>query len=68
MSQATASIDCTLTVNEIVARHPAALAVFNAWGIDTCCGGGKSVEEVVRRHALDGAALCRALEDATRTS
>ncbi len=55
------SIDCSQTVNQIVTQHPATLAVFTQWGIDTCCGGGHPVEAVVQRHQLDGEALCNAL-------
>jgi iron-sulfur cluster repair protein YtfE (RIC family) len=33
------TIDPTLSVNELVLRHPAALKVLAAAGIDTCCGG-----------------------------
>ena len=55
------TLDCSQTVNAIVAAHPATLPVFTAWGIDTCCGGKHAVDEVVRRHGLDGAALCTAL-------
>ena len=55
------TIDCNQTVNQIVTRHPETLAVFTAWGIDSCCGGGHPVEAVVRRHNLDREALCKAL-------
>jgi iron-sulfur cluster repair protein YtfE (RIC family) len=34
------SIDPHLSVNELVLRHPAALPILTAAGIDTCCGGG----------------------------
>ena len=62
MSTATiTTIDCSQTVNEIVSRHPETLAVFTAWGIDSCCGGRHPVEAVVQRHQLDGEALCNAL-------
>jgi len=61
MSTAASTIDCSQTVNEIVTRHPETLPVFQAWGIDTCCGGGHPVEAVVQRHQLDGEALCNAL-------
>jgi iron-sulfur cluster repair protein YtfE (RIC family) len=60
----TTSIDCSQTVNEIVSRHPETLAVFTAWGIDSCCGGGHPVAAVVQRHQLDGDALCNALVQA----
>ena len=61
MATAAAPIDCAQTVNEIVARYPETLPVFSAWGIDTCCGGQHAVDEVVRRHGLDGQRLCDAL-------
>ena len=60
----TTTLDCTQSVNDIVARHPETLPVFKEWGIDTCCGGKHSVEEVVRRHDLDRTALCGALNAA----
>ena len=48
----------------LASRHPETLAVFTAWGIDSCCGGGHPVEAVVQRHQLDGEALCNALVQA----
>ena len=33
-------IDRALTINEIVARYPQTIPVFNRFGLDTCCGGG----------------------------
>lgn len=47
-----ACIDPTLTVNEIVARAPATIGVFDAWRIDSCCGGARTLDEVARRHGL----------------
>ena len=35
-----ATIDPTLTVNEVVRRHPVALRVFTAFGVEACCRGG----------------------------
>lgn len=58
------SIDCTETVNAIVSKHPGTLHVFNSFGIDTCCGGAKSVEEVVQRHGIHAPTLCAALLEA----
>ncbi len=56
------SIDPNSTLSEIVRRYPAARGVFNAHGLDTCCGGGLPVAEAARRHGLDLAALVAALE------
>jgi regulator of cell morphogenesis and NO signaling len=54
----------TGTVNDVIARFPATVAVFNAFGIDACCGGAVPVEEAARR---DGADLTRLL-DALRSA
>lgn len=68
MSVTVTTLDCSRTVNQIVTAHPSTLAVFEAWGIDTCCGGQHAVKEVVRRHGLDGEALCRALQAVVQES
>lgn len=58
------AIDPNLTLNEVVRRYPAALGVFNARGLDTCCGGGLPVAEAARRHGLDLEELLAALAQA----
>lgn len=50
-----------MTVNDVIARFPGTLPVFDAFGIDSCCGGSLAVEEVVRRHGIDHLALLTAL-------
>lgn len=57
-------LDPAQTINEIVARHPESIAVFNRFGMDTCCGGGVSVEEAARRDGLDVDQILSALRDA----
>jgi regulator of cell morphogenesis and NO signaling len=42
-------VEITQTVREIVQQHPAAVPVFEALGIDYCCGGNKSLEDACRR-------------------
>ena len=51
------------TVNEIVARHPETIAVFNRFGIDSCCGGGVPLGEAAHRDGAELNALLRALEE-----
>lgn len=58
------SLDCSLSVNVILARYPSTLPVFNRFGLDTCCGGGLSVADAARAADVDAAALCSALADA----
>jgi iron-sulfur cluster repair protein YtfE (RIC family) len=38
-------LDPSLSVNEVLARWPAAVAPLNALGVDCCCGGGASLRE-----------------------
>jgi regulator of cell morphogenesis and NO signaling len=58
------AVDSTLPVNEIITRFPATIAVFNRFGIDTCCGGWESVDEAVDRDGIDREALIGALRAA----
>ena len=55
----TPSFDTADTVNRIIVEYPAAVSIFNAFGIDACCGGDASLEEAARR---DGASLDALIE------
>lgn len=57
-------LDCTVTVHDLIQRHPATRAVFQRFGVDTCCGSVVSVEEAARRDGLDATVLCAALRAA----
>ena len=59
MTHDDAVLDTALTVDQITARFPQAIAVLNRFGIDMCCGGGVSLEEAARR---DGASLAEVRE------
>lgn len=53
-----------LTINEIVAAHPETIAVFNRFGLDTCCGGGVRVDEAARRDGIDVKSVVAAVNEA----
>lgn len=59
-------LDCRRSVNDTIADYPETLAVFDLFGVDSCCGGGLSVEDAASRASLDATALCAALEEAVR--
>ena len=46
-----------LSVNETIRRWPAAVELFNRFGIDACCGGAASVSQAAERDGADAAAL-----------
>ncbi|HEX6597802.1 MAG TPA: DUF542 domain-containing protein [Gemmatimonadaceae bacterium] len=58
------SIDTSVAVNEMVARHPETMPVFNRFGLDTCCGGGAPIAEAARRDGVDLDGLVKALGEA----
>ena len=62
--QSTTNIDIIATVNEIVAQYPDTIAVFNRFGIDSCCGGGVPLADAARRDGADLGALLAALQEA----
>ena len=45
------------TIGSIVADDYRAAAVFTTYGIDFCCRGGRSVEEVCKQKNIDPATL-----------
>lgn len=61
--QSTTELDSASTVNQIIARYPATIAVFNRFGIDTCCGGAEPIADAARRDGADLEALLTALRE-----
>lgn len=61
-------LDTTMTINEIVARFAETIPVFNRFGMDTCCGGGVTVEEAARRDDIEVEAVLAALHESIDAS
>ena len=59
--QTKSPIDESQSVNEVMASHPETIAVFNRFGIDTCCGGGAPLRDAAHRDGADADALLEAL-------
>ena len=62
------TLDTRMTVNEIVARYAETIPVFNRFGMDTCCGGGVSVDEAARREGVEVEAVLAAPQEAVKPS
>ncbi len=63
MGADTMNISPERTIGSIVADDYRAAAVLTAHGIDFCCKGGRTVEEVCRTKGLDPTALSREIEE-----
>ena len=59
------SINQDLTIGEIVAQDYRTASVFQSHGIDFCCKGGRTVNEVCDNKNLETAALVQELQAAT---
>jgi iron-sulfur cluster repair protein YtfE (RIC family) len=59
------TIDPQLSLNQLIQQHPFVLPVLTAAGVDTCCGGGLSLEEAARRADANLVDLVARLEKET---
>lgn len=55
------SLNATMSLNDIAAQQPRALEVFDHYGLDSCCGGAKTLELVCEKHQLNVADVLRDL-------
>ena len=63
---ATTAIAAGWSVNETLLRHPVSIQVFNAFGVDACCGGAATLEQAAAEAGVPTDVLLHALELATR--
>ncbi|MEO8479677.1 MAG: DUF542 domain-containing protein [Gemmatimonadota bacterium] len=54
----------TATVDQLMADCPDTMRVFNAFGVDTCCGAHRTVREAASEDGVHEAALVAALQQA----
>lgn len=55
-----------MTINDVIKRYPRTIAVFNEYHVDSCCGGGESIEKTATRDGVDVDRLVKALNDAVK--
>jgi len=61
MMNETGAIPLSLPVNDAIRLYPETIAIFNEFGIDTCCGGADPIVEAARRDGADLDELMAAL-------
>lgn len=55
-------LESSMTLNELVTRKPATQPALAAHGMDTCCGGAKTLAEAAEAHGVPLAELLAELE------
>src|SRR5262245_3318661 len=61
-------ISAAKTVGELAVEVPGSTRLFEKFGIDYCCGGGKSLETACLRAGLSVEEVLQKLEEAERKS
>ncbi|MBU6391321.1 MAG: DUF542 domain-containing protein [Planctomycetota bacterium] len=50
-----------MIINDVIKKHPKTITVFNNFKVDSCCGGGVSIEKTAATGGVDIDALLKAL-------
>ncbi len=60
---ANAPITKDMIINDVIKLYPDTIGVFNRFNVDSCCGGGYSIEQTATRDGADVPALLSALNE-----
>ena len=55
-------------INDVIKEYPQSIAIFNEFRVDSCCGGGQSIEKTAMADGIDIEVLLQALNEAVKTS
>ena len=52
-----------MIINEVIRRFPKTMKVFKDFKVDSCCGGGYSIEKTAKDDGVDVEVLLKALNE-----
>jgi iron-sulfur cluster repair protein YtfE (RIC family) len=58
------AIDPSWTINDVIAKYPETMSVFNSFGLDLCCGADETLSAAAKESELDSDVLISALIEA----
>ena len=58
------TITGTMIINDVIKKYPQTIRIFNDYKVDSCCGGGASIETTAKRDGVDVEGLLKALNAA----
>lgn len=50
-----------MIINDVIKKYPKTITVFNNFKVDSCCGGGVSIEKTAKAGGVDMDSLLKAL-------
>ncbi len=53
-----------MVINDVIKKYPKTITIFSKYKVDSCCGGGFSIEKTAGMSGIDMAALLTALNKA----
>ena len=56
-------INRDMVINDVIKKYPQSIAVFNQFRVDSCCGGGQSIDKTATRDGVDVDLLVQALNE-----
>lgn len=58
------TITGTMVINDVIKKYPQTMKIFNDYKVDSCCGGGASIETTAKKDGVDVERLLKALNAA----
>ena len=58
------TITGSMVINDVIRKYPQTIKIFNDYRVDSCCGGGASIETTAKRDGVDVEGLLKALNAA----
>ncbi len=57
-----------MIINDVIKNYPETIAIFNKFNVDSCCGGGASIEATAKQDGVDVEELLTALNQAIEST
>lgn len=52
-----------MIINDVIKKYPRTLKIFKDYNVDSCCGGGATIEQTAARDGVDVDALIKVLNE-----
>jgi len=56
-------INASMTINDVVNKHPKTMKIFSKYKLDTCCGGHQEIDVAAQLYGADLDTLMKELEE-----